>query len=1172
MKIHILTNALDFGDAVSTHCILLKKRFGEMGIEAHLHAEFSHPLVEEHVTPLERLKDAGADDILLHQFFNETGLLSYVERFPGPRVMMYHNITPPEFFEKGGKVELSCSEGLGQARSISYMYDLAVGMSEFSRGDLERLGYQQTSVFPLLVDHKRLASVPPNPLALSEPVPAHPVFLAVGRIAPNKKIEHLLEFLAAYKRLAGPAFLLLAGDDSQHAAYREQVVARAAGLGLKQGSDFQFTGKIPEDYLVAQFRRADAYICLSEHEGFCAPLIEAMAFGLPVMAYAVGAVEETMGGAGLLFLEKNFDQMAAAARAVVENPERRESQIAGQNSRLSAFEPAAQQQALRELLSAVNATHRPKPSVGNPPPVSVVINTYNRGPHLERCLRGLQRQTYANFEVVVVNGPSTDNTQEILKKFEGKIRGVQTVSRVLSVSRNEGIAASRGELVAFTDDDALPQPDWLTNLVPAFDDPMVGGAGGLVYRMNNGYIEFRNGIIDRLGMVKWDNPRPGKHWNWEGGFLNTVSGNNCIFRRSALEKIGGFDERIEYYHDEADVVLRLRLAGYRTMHRPEAVVYHEAARSHNRSNPYLLNWFAITKNTVYVPLKTSPRAERAAIGKQVVNKLIEERLRPMGGWRRKGWISFGEWVRIETQCVRGIATGFWRGYRAVEHLRRLAPVPAGESILTYEKAPSESFRVAILSQGMPWNGGGGIATYTWALARALARSGVTTHVVTKGDAFKSEQKDGVWVHTARALPANDIELPLEYNVTRRNLEYAEGALRAVCAVAAKWGLDLIESPSWDFEGILLALDNRLPVVTRVHSPLFKVMQTQNWPETDDLRLSVDLEGLMLARSCGVVGSTRGILDFFDRRYRLRMDRTSRIPLGLEPMAVSNGAQRSGPQRVLFVGRLERRKGVHTLLEAIPQVIEKYRGDVAFDLVGPDSVANPPNPATWVQLWNQRHPELRDRVKFHGEVLEEQLAHFYAGCDVFVAPSLFESFGLIYLEAMAQKKPVVGTRIGGIPEVVADGETGLLVSPGDAKGLADALVRLLEDRSFAARLGAAGRERFDRHFSSSVMAERQLSFFKERAAHWRGSGELEWKGVAIELDRDGETRIAWSPETGENSAAGPPGTPRQAGLWLAGLGRGRHAPPGVRHVAERTGARRRLVRQRRNRQRTRRRAG
>lgn len=137
MKLHILTNALSFGDAVSTHCILLKQRAEELGYEANVYAEFCDPIVQEHVTPLQTLgASAATDDLLLHQLFNDTALVPHVERFPGRRIMMYHNITPPEFFAKGSPVYNSCADGLGLVRRLTGAYDSAYGMSEFSRRDL----------------------------------------------------------------------------------------------------------------------------------------------------------------------------------------------------------------------------------------------------------------------------------------------------------------------------------------------------------------------------------------------------------------------------------------------------------------------------------------------------------------------------------------------------------------------------------------------------------------------------------------------------------------------------------------------------------------------------------------------------------------------------------------------------------------------------------------------------------------------------------------------------------------------------------------------------------------------------------------------------------------------------------------------------------------------------
>jgi len=163
MKIHVLTNALDYGDAVSTHCVLLKTRAQELGFEANLYAQFSEDRVREHVTALDQLAyNAGAEDLLLHQLFNDTALIPYVEAFPGRRLMMYHNITPPEYFSNGSPVYRSCADGLRLMRSLTGLYHEAFAMSEFSRRDLEAMGYIRTGVFPLFLDLDRLRSLTPD--------------------------------------------------------------------------------------------------------------------------------------------------------------------------------------------------------------------------------------------------------------------------------------------------------------------------------------------------------------------------------------------------------------------------------------------------------------------------------------------------------------------------------------------------------------------------------------------------------------------------------------------------------------------------------------------------------------------------------------------------------------------------------------------------------------------------------------------------------------------------------------------------------------------------------------------------------------------------------------------------------------------------------------------------
>lgn len=1122
MKIHILTNALDYGDAVSTHCVLLKQRASELGIPAALYAEFAHEEVREHVTaPRQLLESARPDDVLLHQLFNDTSLMPFVERFPGRRVLMYHNITPPEYFNKRDPVYLSCLRGLRLVRCLSRVYDYAVGMTEFSRRNLEEMGYLNTGVFPLFIDD--LATRNPDPILINLPKLAETVFLFVGRIAPNKRIEDLLRFVSVYRRRDPAASLLLVGNDTQHAEYKKALLGLAAELSLRVGQDVVFAGKVPESHLVAYYMTSDAFVCMSEHEGFGAPLLESMAFGLPTFAYAAPACEETMGGAGVLFHDKNFEAMAEAVRWVLLDPARRQEVLATQRRRLEDFRPENQRQALLSLLDRVRSIS-PLPQVSRR--ASVVINTYNRARKLERCLATLADQTYRDFEVIVVNGPSTDETGAVLARFAGKIHVIETRSRVLSVSRNDGIARASGELVAFIDDDAVAHPRWLEELVTAFDGPDVGASGGLVYRMNGRDIEFRNGIIDREGFVRWDQPAPGLYGDWEEGYLNTVSGNNCMFRRSALEQIGGFDERIEYYHDEADVVMRLHRAGFRTVHRPGAVVYHEAAPSLNRRNPYELNWFAITKNTAYCALKNYdgplPRWQMAV---RVTLRVARERMAPMVRWwvdRKIGALAL---VRMELNCARGIATGLWRGLRPSPRYRSLGPV-SGTAFTPFPARQPKQLSVCLLTQSLPEDLPGGIATYTIALARGLRDLGCEVHIVTRGKSFQSELRDGIWFHRADALAfPNGLLDGYEHPTLTKNLTYSNGVRAKVLDIEARWGLDLIESPNWDVEGLLTAMEHRRPVVVRAHSPMFQVCETQGWDVNEDIGLCSALEGVLLRHADAVSGSTNALLDLVGQRFCLG-SKKALVPLGLDLPAGQPAPSSDGGRTILFVGRLERRKGIHTLLEAIPEVLNSV-GNARFEIVGRDCGTG--DNESWKQWW-ERHASRsawEAGVEFHGEVGQEELAHCYEACDIFVAPSLYESFGLIYLEAMARGKAVVACRVGGVPEVVLDGETGLLVPPEDPHALAEAIVLLLRDDHLRERLGRAGRERYLALFTARAMADRSLEFYHRVTREWQTRGAVVWHAQALELLRHPDCAVVWIPGTGKTCLQVPGGSPRVA---------------------------------------------
>jgi glycosyltransferase involved in cell wall biosynthesis len=173
--------------------------------------------------------------------------------------------------------------------------------------------------------------------------------------------------------------------------------------------------------------------------------------------------------------------------------------------------------------------------------------------------------------------------------------------------------------------------------------------------------------------------------------------------------------------------------------------------------------------------------------------------------------------------------------------------------------------------------------------------------------------------------------------------------------------------------------------------------------------------------------------------------------------------------LLFVGRLETRKGIDVVFEAARRVLPRHPS-ATLDIVGNDTIPGPTGMTYRASFeTDDANALIRHQVRFHGAVGEPELRGFLASSDVLLAPSRFESFGLVLLEGMMFGKPVVGCRAGGMPEVVGDEEAGLLAEPGDPVSLASCIDRLLSDSALRTRLGQAARLRYERDFSPQVMA-------------------------------------------------------------------------------------------------------
>lgn len=240
--------------------------------------------------------------------------------------------------------------------------------------------------------------------------------------------------------------------------------------------------------------------------------------------------------------------------------------------------------------------------------VSVVIVTLNRAESLSRTLSALRLQNYPSFEVVVVNGPSTDHTAAVLESFSGVV-AVDCAEANISRARNLGIAASAGEFIAFIDDDALPEFHWLHEMVAAFESADIAGVGGLVLDHSGMEFQYKYSAVNRLGATTHRNDVPFEAQCFPGSFsVPYLQGTNAVFRRSALVAIQGFDETYEYFHDETDLCVRLVDRGLAIRQLSQGVVHHKSAPSDTRNTERIVtNLFPIVKNSVYF-------AHRHAVG------------------------------------------------------------------------------------------------------------------------------------------------------------------------------------------------------------------------------------------------------------------------------------------------------------------------------------------------------------------------------------------------------------------------------------------------------------------------------------------------------------------------------------------------------------------------------
>ena len=316
-EIHQLIPSFVSRDAQGAHVLKVQHVLREMGLESDIFAADIEPAFAHLAQPYQRLDDRRPTGRrwLLYQLSTGNPMATWVRKRPEPKVVNFHNITPPEFFAPWNPgVAAEVQAGRRQVQQLAPVTELAIAVSRFNEEELLAAGYRRTAVVPLFAD---LGGQVEAGEAVTIERGTGTRWLFVGRVIPNKCQQDLIAALAAYRRLYDPqAELILVGKPT-FASYDRALLDFADRLGLRNA--VRFEGSVTPAALAAHYRAADVVVCLSEHEGFCAPLLEAMLHEVPVVAFSAGAVPETVAGAGLLLDDKSPAFVAAAVHRVMQD-------------------------------------------------------------------------------------------------------------------------------------------------------------------------------------------------------------------------------------------------------------------------------------------------------------------------------------------------------------------------------------------------------------------------------------------------------------------------------------------------------------------------------------------------------------------------------------------------------------------------------------------------------------------------------------------------------------------------------------------------------------------------------------------------------------------------------------------------------------------------------------
>lgn len=337
MVINQLVHTLSYGDAISGEVVAICRLLRERGFTSEIFSINTNEKLKGWTRHYSELPTG--EQTLIHHYSLGSPLNDlYISAANARRITVYHNLTPEFWFEGyNARVLADLRQGREELPKVLAASDTIFADSTYNKAEVESLGFSNCEVLPLLIDDTKWASVTPN-AGIAAALRGHGGvnILHVGRTAPNKRLEDIIKaFYFYHHKINRKSRLWLVGSDIDTEIYSFELRMLISELRLKEA--VTLTGSVAETELRAFFENSDLYLCMSEHEGFCVPLLEAMHFGVPVVAFESCAVPETLGAAGLTFNVKDFPRVAELMNIVLTDGGLRGELIAAGRERIVGF-------------------------------------------------------------------------------------------------------------------------------------------------------------------------------------------------------------------------------------------------------------------------------------------------------------------------------------------------------------------------------------------------------------------------------------------------------------------------------------------------------------------------------------------------------------------------------------------------------------------------------------------------------------------------------------------------------------------------------------------------------------------------------------------------------------------------------------------------------------------